>query len=191
MIAALWTAAALALAPPAPPEPALRVMLRGQTERWNDPSIAAIYGSGAWQGAVGLVIPVWGPLSVDLEGGFARKRGSGSKLELTPLSGLVEATAPFGVVEGFVGLGPTWTAFTETGGTQRVVSGARVAGEIRLGLRADTSLVIPPAPPARGGPIRRVDVEFYVARRSEWPKKDDSGFQLGAWRASVGLGLAF
>ena len=69
----------------------------------------------------------------------------------------------------------------------RGVTGARIAGEARLGLRADPGLIRPPMAPSGGGPVRRLDAELYVGRRSELSGPD--GFHLGAWRASVGLAL--
>lgn len=184
--------AGLALAaPPEPlPEPRVEVALRGVVERWNDPAIASVYKSGTWLGALGLVVPIAGPVGVDAEVGFSRvSAASGGSFEIAPLSLLAEGTAKFGLARGFVGLGPAWTAFTERAGAQ-VVDGARLSLEARVGVRVDTRLVDPPSPPATGGPVRRVSLEVAFARRSELPSKAP-GFALGAWRGTVGLGVAF
>jgi hypothetical protein len=94
-----------------------------------------------------------------------------------------------GKVDGYLGIGPTWTAFSEkpTAPSADVVQGARIGAEVRGGLRADTGLVDPPMPPATAGPVRRLELEVYLARRSDLP--GGKGLQLGAWRGCVGLGF--
>ena len=173
-----------------PPRSTLAVGLRGAAERWSDPAIGQVYKSGSWFGGIG-VVGRFGPLlGVDAEATFARLDGEGTTLELAPLSLLGEVRCPFGASEGFVGLGPTWTSFVEKASEGRVVTGARLAGELRLGLRVDTGLVHPPMPPADGGPVRKVEFEFAVGRRSELPSSAP-GFALGAWRGTVGLLSSF
>ncbi len=188
MIAALLVTAALAADGDKEREPIL-VIGRGLIERWNDPAIATVYKSGAWLGGLGLVTPIIGPVAVDVEIGFARLKAGEATLELVPLSGLVEGFAPLGPVQGFAGLGPTWTGFTEVGGDE-AVDGARIAAELRAGVRVDTQFVDPPAPPAPAGPIRALMLEINVGRRFEFPGSPPKGFHLGAWRACIGLGAA-
>lgn len=164
------------------------VVLRGMVERWEDPSLSAVYASGVWAGGAGLVAPIVGPLDVDVELAFARLKGEGTTFEIAPLSLLPEIGAPLGPVRGFLGVGPTWTVFGEREDEGlRGVTGARIAAEVRAGLRADTGLVHAPMAPANAGPVRRIDVEIYVGRRSQLSGGD--GFHLGAWRASAGLAL--
>jgi hypothetical protein len=187
VIALLSTATFAASPPPGdtPPTSSVGVALRGTTEAWSDPAIAQVYRSGAWFGGLGVVVRMGGWFALDAEANFRRLKGEGSELTLAPMSLLAEARRPFGVVEAFVGLGPTWTAFTEGGETGPVVTGARLAGELRTGLRIDTGLVDPPMAPANGGPVRAVELEIMIGRRAELPGGD--GFSLGAWRGGVGL----
>ncbi len=181
-----WAVAALA-AGSADDEPFVTVAvgLRGTTEAWSDPAIAQVYRSGAWFAGLGVVTGIGPWLAVDTEATFRRLRGEGSTLELAPLSLLVELHHPVGAVDGFVGLGPTWTVFSEGAEQGPVVAGARIAGELRAGLRVDTGLVQAPVGPASAGPVRGVELEVMVGRRSELPGGD--GFALGAWRGGVGL----
>ncbi len=187
---ALLAPAALAAEPEPPARRPVMLVLRGSTERWSDPAIATVYKSGAWMAGVGVVTPVIGPVGVDVEFAFTRLEGGGATLELAPLSALVELTGRMGAVDLFGGIGPTWTLFTERGTGLETVDGARIAGEVRGGLRADTGLVDPPSPPAPAGLVKAVVLEVYVARRSEL-FGPEGGLALGAWRASVGLGGAF
>lgn len=187
-----WLSLMALAAPAEKPERHVTVVARGLVERWNDPSIATVYKSGTWLGGLGVVAPVVGPLGLDIELAFARLAGTNTSFEVAPLSALVELSAPLGSITGFVGLGPSLTVFTER--SERpgvsVVDGARIAGEIRGGLRIDTGLVDPPMAPAPSGPLQRLDVELYVGRRTQLPG-GPPGLLLGAWRASLGLGLVF
>lgn len=172
--------------PPREPRASIGVALRGTTEAWADPAVQQIYRSGAWFAGLGVVWRWGGWFAVDAEASFRRlKTEGGPTLELAPLSLLAEVRAPAGAVEAFVGLGPTWTAFSEAVDGEAVVTGARLAGELRTGLRVDTGLVQAPMAPATGGPVRAIELEFQVGRRSELPGGD--GFRLGAWRGGVGL----
>lgn len=192
-----WSAAAWARDPVARPEttadaeahPAhpssVAFGLRGTTEAWSDPAIQQVYKSGSWFAGLGVVARLGGWFAVDAEASFRRLRGEGTTLELAPLSLLAEVRAPVGAVDGFVGLGPTWTGFSEGPETGAVVTGARLAGELRAGLRVDTGLVHAPLAPADGGPVKAVELELLLGRRSQLPGGD--GFHLGAWRGGVGL----
>jgi hypothetical protein len=189
MIALLSSAFAGPLPGEAPSDPSgVRVVLRGLVESWDDPALSAVYSSGTWLGGLGVVVPVWGPVLVDVEASFRRLESGGSTFEIAPLSALVEFGPRKGTVEPYAGLGPTWTAFTESAGDSSV-QGARLAAELRGGLRVDTGLVRPPMPPAGDGPVRALEIELYLARRVSLPGGE--GFALGAWRGSLGVAVAF
>lgn len=195
---AIWSSLAAAAPPVEDPKDArgVHVVIRGLVEHYNEPALAAVYKSGTWLSGLGIAVPVLGSLGLDLEVGFGRLKGEGSTFELAPLSGLVELARPLsgqdGRLDGFVGLGPAWTVFGERieGTTEGAVQGARIAGELRGGLRIDTGLVDPPSPPAPTGLVRRLELELYLARRAQLPG-DGAGFQLGAWRGSLGVGMVF
>ncbi|MEZ4239386.1 MAG: hypothetical protein R3F59_25165 [Myxococcota bacterium] len=175
---------------PPPPKAEIHLLARGMIERWNDPSIATAYKAGTWLAGAGLVFDLLGPLGVDVEAGYSRLQGQGdAQLEVAPLSMLVELTAPLGRADAFLGAGPAWTVFTETGGP-KAIDGARLSAEIRGGVRIDTGLIQPAAPPAPA-PVRRMEVELAFARRAELPGGPPKGLHLGAWRATVGLGVVF
>lgn len=70
----------------------------------------------------------------------------------------------------------------------KVISGALLGLETRVGVRVDLHLVDPPAPPAPSGPVRAVELEVFASRRWRAPG-DRDGFALQAWRAGVGLAL--
>ena len=187
MIAAAWVSLARAEAPEPEPEPLVTVAVgvRGTTEAWSDPAIAQVYRSGTWFAGLGVVVRVGPWLAIDAEGTFRRLRTETSQLELAPLSLLAELHQPIGAVDGFVGIGPTWTSFSESAAGAEVVSGARVAGELRTGIRVDTGFVRETMDPSGAGPVRAIELELMVGRRSEVPGGD--GFRLGAWRGAVGL----
>lgn len=190
LVAGLVAAPAHAGPPPEPttPQRDVHLVARGLVERWNDPAIATVYKSGTWLGAIGVAVDVIGPIGLDVEAGFGRLRAEGSSFEIAPLSALVSFTAPLGRVDAYAALGPAWTVFTETGGAT-AVDGARLAGELRGGVRIDTGLIQPARPPAPA-PVRALELEVYLARRSELPG-GATGLHLGAWRGSVGLGVVF
>ena len=176
-----------------------RLVLRGNFENLEDPAIVTYYGSGARMGSLGLVLPIWHRLSIDVEAGYARlpaKTASEAlSMRLVPLSAPLQWN--FGDPDGvspYVGVGPSFTTFSETHPRDEqgyaVTSGARLGAEARLGLRADLGLVEPPMPPAKAGPVKGVELEVYIGRRFALPSGDDStGLSFGAWRGSVGLGF--
>jgi hypothetical protein len=186
--AAAWAVSPPDLDPEEAPRSEVHLILRGVVERWNDPAITTVYRSGTWLAGAGLVVDLLGPLGVDVEVGFGRLQGEQATLEIAPLSALIELTAPLGRADGFLAAGPAWTVFTESGGGD-VVDGARISAELRGGVRVDTGLVQPPAAPAPST-FDRMELELYFARRAELPGPG-RGLQLGAWRASVGLGVVF
>lgn len=196
MIFAVFSSLALAAPEEARPSPGVRLAVRGLVERYNDPALASVYKSGIWLSGLGLAVPLLGPLGVDLEGGFGRMRAEGSTFEIAPLSGLLTLSFPLGGpdrrVDGFLGAGPAWTMFGERieGSTEGSIQGARIAGELRFGLRIDTGLIDPPSPPAPPGLLQRLELECYAARRAQFPS-DAEGLLLGAWRGSLGIGLVF
>lgn len=205
MMIVLGSLAAFAASPERPtPEGAeperldrgVHVVARGLVERYGDASLAAVYKSGTWLSGVGLGLPLLGPLGLDLEAGFGRLRGASTTFEIAPLSGLLTVAVPLAKqgrrLEGVFGAGPAWTAFGERieGSTEGAVQGARIAGELRGGIRVDTGLVDPPSPPAPQGLVRRIELEIYLARRARLPG-NEGGLSLGAWRGSLGIGMVF
>jgi len=182
------------------PRRPLVVSLRGIAETWSDPGIGTVYGTGGLLSGVGVVVPIAGPISLDIEAAYRRMYtddGAESpddtfRMEMLPVSFLVEYTfdnerSP---VEGFVGLGPSFAGFREhhpadpaTG--LGVTRGAKFSLEPRVGIRFDTGLVSPTMAPT--SPIQGVDLELYGARRLQLP--GGKGFDLDAWRGGIGLAV--
>jgi hypothetical protein len=154
-----------------------------------------VYRSGAFSTGVGAIIPITGPFTLDIEAAYkkmpARDGSPNAQLELLPISFLGEwiPDGPGGSYDLFVGMGPSFTVFTEQHPDNvdlGVIRGTRIAIETRFGGRVDTGLVRPPMAPAPQG-LHALELEVYGARRFQRPGL--TGFQLGAWRA--GLGLVF
>lgn len=185
-------------APPAQRRP-LRVAVRGIAETWSDAGIGTVYASGGLFGGIGVVAPLVGPLSLDVEVAYRRlytDDGAESPddtlhMEIVPVSLVVEYVfdGDASPVEGFVGLGPALATYREHHPPDAtgigLTGGAKISLEPRFGLRFDTGLVQPRMAPV--SPVQGVDVELYGARRLQMP--GGQGFDLDAWRG--GLGLAF
>lgn len=192
-----------------PSAPHTRVALRMVMESWSDGAIGTVYGTGGIASGIGAVVPVWGPLSLDIEATYKRvqydDQGVGDDgqvddqtdyatnpmLELVPLSLLVEYRLPGATdsFQSFVSLGPTYTSFSERHAPDEesglgVTAGARVAAELRAGMRFDTGLIQPKLAPA-ASPVDALELEFYLGRRAQ--RGSVEGFNLSAWRAAVGL----
>lgn len=193
-----WLVAGACFAAPVPsdaPPDGPRVVLRAIAEHRGEAAIAAVYRSGGAAVGLGLGLPVTPRLDLDLEAAYSRVQSRETddlRLELLPLSALGAWHArPGRGATPYAGLGATWTAFSEhhpadpTG--RAVTSGARLGVEARLGLRIDTGFVQPPLPPADTGPVRRLEIDTYLARRSRLPLPDATGFDLGGWRLAVGV----
>lgn len=190
----------------------IRVAMRGIIENWHDPYIASRFRSGGLSAGVGLVIPAWGPLNVDIEVTYQRvpaASGEGT-MQMMPVSILAEYTMTprgNGDLELFIGAGPAVMMWTEggqntdhttallpsdvEGGPQvgaEVLRGARPGLEARLGGRIDLGLV---QESLRGVPqrsVRAVELEIYGARRFT---SHSAGFNLNTWRGGIGLALRF
>ena len=209
----LWLGLSLA-APPRPvpptepaPEPETRVpvtglslYLRGVGEAWDEPEFGRIYRPNALMGGVGLVIPLHRYAQLDVEVAYERMKGQhvdrdtlesvekDAVLELAPISLLVEGRLPVRErAHVYLGAGPTATLFkeeheafsaSEEGLENAITSGTKIGGEVRLGVRLDTA-------------VDPVSVELGVGRRFQKEPEDGGGFDLAAWRASVGVGLSF
>jgi len=203
-------------APPSPLDPidappGIRIAVRGIIESWHDPYIAARFRSGGLSAGVGLIVPVQGALSVDVEVSYQRVQptaGNGT-LQMMPVSLLAEySLLPGGDrdLELFAGAGPTVTMWTEGGQDvayttdllnvdgvdgavgAEVMRGARPGLETRVGVRIDLGLV---QDSLRGVPqrsVRAVELELYGARRFS-PHK--TGFDLNTWRGGAGVALRF
>ena len=181
--------------PPEPPpeSPDFGLALRGVAETWDDAAIGATYRTGGFQTGAALILPLpVEPFSVNVEATYRRAAAANfgsAHFELLPITILGEyALHRDQRGELYAGLGPAFMVFTEKhpDNTPTVVRGTRLGLEMRLGGRFDTGLVRPPMAPAPQG-IRRLELEIYGARRFQRPGME--GFQLGAWRA--GLGVVF
>jgi len=196
MLAAALLTVAMATQPPEPEAPSLRLGIRGVAEQWNEPALASVYQAGAPIGAVSIGLPLAGSLWLDVEVGYRRLNSADDEelsFHLIPASVLAQWSFGHGSAQPFIAAGPTITAFQEqyaaTAEGLGSIGGARLAGELRLGLRVDTGLVQPRRAPAPN-PVKDVGIELYVARRQAGPIGGRTGFDLGAWRAALGLSLA-
>ena len=176
-----------------PESPPFGISLRGVAETWDDASIGAVYRTGGFSSGAALLFPLpWDPVMVTVEATYKRA-GSGtsgtSHFEMLPITILGEyALYRDGRGEVYAGLGPALMVFTEhhPDNGAGVLRGTRLGIETRVGGRFDTGLVNPTLPPAPQG-LDRIELEVYAARRFQRPGMP--GFQLGAWRA--GLGVVF
>lgn len=205
------TAAEQAALPEPAPGSQVSLWFRGVGEVWDDPEIARVYRSSALMVGAGLVVPVHRHVQIDLEGGYqsmggleidletGSSTGNGTSMQIVPLSVLVEGRMPFG--DGshlFAGAGPTATLFKEESSSWEtdelsvgpVVSGTKLGGEARLGVRLATGILAatPDSVPRPGPKVDGLHVELYAGRRFQ---KAESGFDLAAWRGTVGLGVQF
>lgn len=173
------------------------IVARGVAEAWGDPAIGSVYRTGALMGAVGVVVPIAGPISIDVEAAYRRmdaRIGDGDHVfQLLPITLLGEFTFPAKEVpiDPFVGLGFAMASFSERHPANAdgltITRGARPSLELRAGIRLDLGLVHPPMPPARSV-VQRVDLEVFGARRAQRPGA--AGFDLAAWRGGLGLAIA-
>ncbi len=169
------------------------LVLRGSVERWGDPAIGTVYRQGALMGGAGVVVDVFGPLSVDVDIAYRRVESDsgGQRFELLPISLLAEYRFPMpdDPIDPFVGFGFAIAHFAERAAPDdaglAVVRGARPAIELRAGLRFDLGLIQPSM--VDDPVVKGMDVEVYGARRIEVP--GGQGFDLAAWRAGLGLAL--
>lgn len=199
----LWTlllAAELSLAEPpeAPPDAHAAVFLRGVVESWDDGNIGGLYRTGAFASGVGVHVPLPIPninwVSIDVEAAYRRmasRDGLDAQFELIPISFIGEATfTPANPnTDLFAGLGPSWTTFTErhpSNPGSTLIRGARPGIEMRAGGRVNTGLVQPRSASLPQG-LHAIELELYGARRFQRPGV--VGFQLGAWRAGLGIGF--
>jgi hypothetical protein len=173
------------------------VAVRGIAETWSDPGIGTVYASGGLLGGVGVVVPLFGPVALDVEAAYRRMytdEGSDTpddtlRMEVLPVSFLAEYhfRSDESPVDGFVGLGPSFAGYREHHPPDEtglgLTRGAKFSLELRTGLRFDTGLVQPRMAPT--SPIQGVDLEIYGARRMQLP--GGTGFDLDAWRGGVGL----
>lgn len=180
----------------APRTPVL-VSIRGIAETWSDPGIGTVYASGGLLGGIGVVVPLFGPLRLDVEAAYRRMYtddgaetpNDSLRMEVLPVSFVVEYvfSNDDSPVEGFVGLGPSFAGYREHHPPDEtglgLTRGAKFSLEPRAGLRFDTGLV--QARMAPTSPVQGVDVEIYGARRLQLP--GGTGFDLDAWRGGVGL----
>ena len=184
--------------------PTFRLMVRGVVEQWNEPAIATVYQQGGLMGGLGVVVPIWDDLSLDVEfvyrrfpqgGGSVADGATGYQLQILPISFVLEYKfALNGPMHGFAGWGPAYTVFSEDAITEdsglSVISGARLASEIRMGIRVDTGLITPLHSSLPQGGVQALELEVYGSRRMQLPRSVER-LDLGAWRGCLGLGLRF
>ncbi|MCP4810549.1 MAG: hypothetical protein GY913_32835 [Proteobacteria bacterium] len=191
--------------------PGVSLWFRGVGEVWDDPEIGRVYRSSALMVGAGLVVPVHEYVQVDLEGAYQSmsgseidlltdaQTGSGTSMEIVPLSVLVEGRMAFGDgSQMFFGVGPTATLFKEESSVWEledqlvgpIVSGTKLGGEARLGVRLATGILAstPDSIPRPGPQVDGLHVELYAGRRFQ---KAETGFDLAAWRGTFGLGVQF
>lgn len=188
-----WIVCSLAAAAvPEAPEPTdIRVELRAMGESTDDPAIATVYGGKPLAGGVALALPLTEHLLLDAEIAVRRMalEGATDGLSLVPISAVVGWTG-VGTVAPWIGIGPGVVAFSETyapgSNGLGAISGARIVGEVRGGVRIDTGLVQPRMAPAPS-PIRALELHLFAGRRMQRPGRD--GFRLGAWRLGLGVGF--
>ena len=172
------------------------LVARGSLERWGDAAIGSVYRQGGFLGGAGVVIDVFGPLSVDVDLAYKRLYARSDEtqiFELVPVTFLVEYTFPAenAPLDPFVGLGFGFAQWAErttspdpsTGLSTR--KGARPSLELRAGIRFDLGIVQPAM--ARDPVVKGVDLELFGARRIETP--GGQGFDLASWRGGLGLAL--
>ena len=166
-------------------EEGVSVVLRGVGESWDEPTLAETYVPGALLGGVGVVVPLHRVLVLDVE--FAAGRWKGEDLAYTftlkPVSMVVEARAPLERGYAFAGAGLSLAVFgeqTPTGATLGQIGSL----DLRAGLRWDL-----------GMELDRTQVTFlelYGGRRMQRDTYGElDGFDLAAWRGSVGVGFTF
>jgi hypothetical protein len=198
-------------APREPPEPTVRVSLRGVAETWDDSAIGSVYRTGMFAPGAAVGIPLTGPVSLELEGAYRRIKprdgtasaGLDARMEVVPLvltADIALKRAPMWTWSA--GVGPSLTVFSErhpenvaltqpetpedgAAGNQ-VIRGARLGLEARTRVAVDTGLFEPSRIPGMAGPSG-LDIEILAARRFTRPGAP--GMQLGAWR--LGVGVAF
>ncbi|MBX2796578.1 MAG: hypothetical protein KTR31_02880 [Myxococcales bacterium] len=171
------------------------LVARGSAELWNDGSIGSVYRNGALMGGAGVVVDLFGPISLDIDVAYRRmEAASGNEdqvFELIPVTFLAEFTFPTddAPLDPYVGLGFAMVAFSERAAPQAtgatVLRGTRPAVEVRGGVRFDLGLV--PTSMIKSNPIKGVDLEVFGARRIQSP--GGAGFDLASWRGGLGLAV--
>lgn len=170
------------------------LVARGVAESWADPSIGAVYRTGALMGGAGVVVDLFGPIAVDVDVAYRRMEADGDPdqiFELMPVTLLGEFVfpAPEAPLDPYLGLGFTFASFAERHPANAegltITRGARPALELRAGVRFDLGLVQPSL--LGDSPVKGVDLEVFGARRIQKPGGE--GFDLAAWRGGLGLAV--
>lgn len=106
----------------------VRLVFRGNGELWQDTAITSVYRNGALGGGLGIVVTLWGPISVDLEASWRQVKPPSSgdaaagtvedsslKLHLVPVAFMGEYAfgVPNSPVSVFGSTGPVFTVFHE------------------------------------------------------------------------------
>lgn len=195
----------------------MRLAFRGVAEVWSDDAIAAVYRPGAVMFGAGIVVPIWGPVFLELEAAYRKLQPKGTegdetntdprRFHIVPITVLAEYRLdPLKLpIQAFVAAGPTFTVWTEQFAPGSVdfddatvdwsqvaaQSGAKVGAELRLGLRFPIDVINPrPEWQSKGG-LQAVEIELFGAKRFNKTPKPGEGLNLNAWRAGLGLLLGF
>lgn len=186
----LLLAEALAAGPDLQDE-GVSVVVRGIGESWDEPTLTEDYVPGALLGGVGVVVPLHAMVVLDLEFAAGRWKGSPvdcpgtceSTLTLKPVSLVVEARMPLERGYAFAGAGLSLAVFNESAPT-KVTLGQIGSVDLRGGLRWDLGLEL--------DRTKGTFLELYGGRRMQ---RDEygivDGYDLAAWRGSLGVGFTF
>ena len=170
----------------AAPPSEVTVVARGVGETMDDANLGSVYRYGVFLAGLGVVVPVHPRVALDLEvasGRVARECDScenPAKFMMRPISLLVEGTLPLSAGVGFAGVGIGLATFHETA-EDWTGSGGIGSLELRAGLRVDTNLEFERS---------RAQLEIYGGRRMQ-RHTEGEGFDLAAWRGSIGVGFVF
>ena len=165
---------------------------RGVGEVWRDPVIIRHYRSNRFAGTGFASVGVLPWLMGEIEIGYMRQSDNGGSgvasgaLELVPITVSAQARLPLKSGEIYGGLGYSMAIYNEITSVG-TVSGTKPGVELRSGVRIQTNLVQSSMWQGNSGGIKRVDLEFMLARRQHQIFGLGSGFDFSAWRLGMGM----
>ncbi len=190
--------------PPAAKAPQHEVLLgfRGVGEIWQDAAIVQSYRSSRFAGAGFGAFGVNDWLMVEAELGYMRQPSdtgrtvthtsatysvAAGSLELIPVTIGLSVNRELDRAEVFAGVGGALAVFTEST-DEGSISGVKPGVDLRLGTRIHTSMFEPRIRPGMSTNANKgLDVELMLGRRQHHAFGMGSGFDVSAWRVSVGL----